>query len=138
MFRRRTIIAWVGQGVVADRSKELLGRSDKGIGMMRRSLERAMAAVKEGRDPEGVWRGDGLESGVSAVIDLPGRRGSPRRSKAEWLADVRAVHSNSDLEIVPELFWLAYGQPSEVFCAFADAAGLDPEDIRSAANPFGL
>lgn len=50
------IVAWVGQGTVADRSREHLGASDQGITMLRRQLFDDIAAVREGRDPKGVLR----------------------------------------------------------------------------------
>ena len=50
------VASWVGQGRIADRTKEHLGRSDAGLTMYRRQLEADLAAVAEGRDPMGVIR----------------------------------------------------------------------------------
>jgi 5,5'-dehydrodivanillate O-demethylase len=50
------IVAWVGQGRVADRTQENLGASDLGIAMLRRRLLEDIDAVKAGRDPKGVLR----------------------------------------------------------------------------------
>jgi 5,5'-dehydrodivanillate O-demethylase len=50
------IVAWVGQGAVTDRSRELLGASDRGIAMLRRQLFNDIEAVAAGRDPMGVLR----------------------------------------------------------------------------------
>ena len=50
------IVAWVGQGRIADRTRENLGASDRGIAMLRRQLFEDMAAVQAGRDPKGVLR----------------------------------------------------------------------------------
>jgi 5,5'-dehydrodivanillate O-demethylase oxygenase subunit len=50
------IVAWVGQGRIADRTKEYLSTSDRGIVMMRRRYFDEMKKVEEGRDPKGVIR----------------------------------------------------------------------------------
>ncbi len=50
------IVAWVGQGTIADRTEEHLGQSDLGIIMMRRCFESNMKAVAEGHDPKGLIR----------------------------------------------------------------------------------
>ena len=61
------MMAWVTQGVVADRSRENLAASDKGVAMYRRVLKREMKKVQEGLDPMGVLR-DPTRTGR---IDLP-------------------------------------------------------------------
>lgn len=49
--------AWVGQGIVADRTQEHLGQSDLGIVKMRKALKTAMDIVEKGEgDPKGVIR----------------------------------------------------------------------------------
>jgi 5,5'-dehydrodivanillate O-demethylase oxygenase subunit len=48
--------AWIGQGPIADRSRENLGRSDKGIILFRKMLEDNLRAVEEGRDPINIFR----------------------------------------------------------------------------------
>jgi len=50
------IVAWAGQGRIADRSRENLGASDRGIAMLRRQLFNDIEAVQAGRDPKGVLR----------------------------------------------------------------------------------
>ncbi len=50
------IVAWVGQGRIADRTLENLRSSDIGISMMRQRFFAEMEAVAEGRDPMGVIR----------------------------------------------------------------------------------
>ena len=50
------IVAWVGQGRIADRTQENLGASDLGIAMIRRRLLEDIDAVKAGRDPKGTRR----------------------------------------------------------------------------------
>ncbi len=50
------IVAWITQGFITDRTKETLGRSDKGILLYRRQLEEALRDVEAGRDPMNVFR----------------------------------------------------------------------------------
>jgi len=49
------IIAWVGQGRIADRTKETLGASDLGIAMMRKRLFDELDAVARGAEPKAVF-----------------------------------------------------------------------------------
>lgn len=46
--------AQVGQGPITLHSEEHLATSDKGVAMLRRSLQQQIKAVQEGRDPAGV------------------------------------------------------------------------------------
>ncbi len=50
------MIAWMTQGGVADRTKEALGLSDKGIILYRRQLKEQMEKVQAGQDPMNVFR----------------------------------------------------------------------------------
>jgi 5,5'-dehydrodivanillate O-demethylase len=49
-------VAWVGQGIVADRENEHLGESDRGVVLLSRQLQRDMEAVERGEDPKGLIR----------------------------------------------------------------------------------
>jgi hypothetical protein len=55
-----------GQGRIADRSRENLGASDKGIALYRKMLRESIQAVEEGRDPKGVIR----DPAKNKVIDF--------------------------------------------------------------------
>lgn len=50
------IIAWVGQGRIADRTTENLSASDRGIGMLRKRLFADLGRVARGEDPSGLIR----------------------------------------------------------------------------------
>lgn len=50
------IMTWVTQGPIADRTRELLVASDRGITLLRRVLMEQLEKVKEGMDPMGVIR----------------------------------------------------------------------------------
>ena len=83
------IVAWVGQGAIADRTQEHLRSSDIGITMMRNRFFEEIEAIKAGRDPKGVIR----DPAKARAIDLPDMarelntdghhaRGIPERSAA--------------------------------------------------------
>ena len=61
------IMAWITQGQIADRTRERLGTSDKGVVMYRRALKREMQKVQAGLDPKGVLR----DAARNDCIDLP-------------------------------------------------------------------
>jgi 5,5'-dehydrodivanillate O-demethylase len=48
--------AWISQGPVFDRTKELLGESDKGIRLLRQMFKEQAQLVAEGKDPMNVFR----------------------------------------------------------------------------------
>ncbi len=49
-------VAWTGQGVIGDRTKEHLGTSDEGILMLRRRFLEDMDRVARGEDPKAIFR----------------------------------------------------------------------------------
>ena len=51
-------LVWVAQGPITDRSKEILGRTDLPIALLRRQLDQQIALVEEGKDPMNVFRDD--------------------------------------------------------------------------------
>ncbi len=50
------IMAWVTQGPICDRTKEMITKSDLGVIAVRKMFREAIAAVAEGRDPVAVVR----------------------------------------------------------------------------------
>jgi 5,5'-dehydrodivanillate O-demethylase len=110
------IIAWVGQGTIADRTKENLRSSDVGIAMMRQRFFTEMETVAAGRDPWGVIR----SANAAQSIALPNM--------------MREVNTDgitlAEFEKYPVLhqrlkeFRHHYGQPPEVRRAFAEAMGI--------------
>jgi 5,5'-dehydrodivanillate O-demethylase len=75
-------IAWVGQGVIADRTKEHLGESDRGVILIRKRLLEDLAAVAAGRDPKGAIRDPGANHNVHLPIigglNRPAAKDGPR------------------------------------------------------------
>ena len=118
-------IAWVGQGVVADRTKEKLGLSDRGIQMLRKQLMADMDAVDAGQDPKGVIR----DPEVAKLVVLP-VADRDHLTEGLPLAEYRA-HPIMGKHL--ERFLFQAGQPPEVWDAFVTAMGmpgLQPVDDR--------
>ena len=61
------VVAWISQGEVADRTRESLGASDRGVVMLRRRLQEDLAAIAEGKDPRGLIR----DPAKNVRIELP-------------------------------------------------------------------
>lgn len=64
------IMVWVTQGAIADRTREILGSSDRGIALYRRLLLDQIERVRAGEDPLGVIR----DPERNRVIELPQER----------------------------------------------------------------
>ena len=118
-------VTWVGQGRIADRSKEYLAPSDRGIVMLRRRFLNDIEAVIEGRDPKAIVR----DPEINRAISLPVAErknfieGFPRE---QFLRD---PFSRRNLRG----YIFQTGQPAEVREAFLAAMGfteaeLQPED----------
>jgi 5,5'-dehydrodivanillate O-demethylase len=50
------VVMWETQGPVADRTKEHLGASDKGVALLRKTMFEEIERVQRGEDPMGVFR----------------------------------------------------------------------------------
>lgn len=64
------MMAWITQGPIADRTRENLGASDKGVAIYRRVLKRELGKVARGEDPIGIVR----DPRRNARIDLPNEK----------------------------------------------------------------
>ncbi len=60
-------LAWTGQGVVADRTQELLGASDRGVVAIRRRFLADLEVVAAGGDPKAVVR----DPAANVAVALP-------------------------------------------------------------------
>lgn len=63
-------VAWLAPGPVADRTREQLGESDRGVIAFRRKLLAEAARVAQGMDPQGIIR----DPARNVRITLPGAR----------------------------------------------------------------
>lgn len=72
-------IAWLGQGVIADRSLEHLGESDRGVIQIRKRLLDDLDVVAAGRDPMAVIRDSAANHRVHLpIIPRPPAENGPR------------------------------------------------------------
>jgi len=67
-FPTQDQMAWETQGAIFDRSRELLGRSDRGIVMFRNLLRQQIEAVRAGKEPAGVIRDPALNDVISFML----------------------------------------------------------------------
>jgi 5,5'-dehydrodivanillate O-demethylase len=113
-------VAWTGQGRVADRTRERLGESDRGIVMMRRTLLEQAEIVRAGGEPKAVVR----DAVANRCISLPiiGRerfvKGFPRTA---LFHEARRTPG----AVLPQGFPFLAGQPQEIGKAYRQAMGLD-------------
>ena len=92
------IVAWITQGAIADRSKESLGRSDKGIVLYRRMLKEGMEAVAAGKDPMNVFRDPGINR-----LDLPVEKNKLGRVGTNVVAGLRTGNTTKYSPILKKL-----------------------------------
>ena len=83
------IMAWVTQGPIADRTRERLGASDRGLVIYRAMLKRELEKVARGEDPIGILRG----AQQSRVITLPREKGKDMYSDG-FKSHIRRQMSN--------------------------------------------
>ncbi len=110
------IVAWVGQGRIADRTKENLRSSDIGITMMRNRFFQEIDAVAAGKEPAGVIR----SANAAACIALPNMA---REFNTEGIA-LADFDKDPILRQRLKEFRHHYGQPPAVRRAFVEAMGL--------------
>ena len=110
------IVAWVGQGTIADRTQEHLRSSDIGITMMRNRFFEEIEAIKAGRDPKGVIR----DPSKAQAIDLPDMA---RELNTQGIT-LAEFQNDPLLRQRLKEFRHHYGQPPEVRAAFAEAMGI--------------
>lgn len=113
------IVAWVGQGTIADRTLENLGASDRGVVLIRRQFFNDLDAIARGQDPKGLIRDP--EKNRCVTLPIAGRRLFEKGlSRQDLLAHpILGKHINE--------FPFAYGQPEHVKHAFRRAMGVDRE-----------
>jgi 5,5'-dehydrodivanillate O-demethylase len=91
------IMAWTTQGPIADRTREKLGASDRGIVLYRKMLKREIEKVERGEDPIGLVR----DAAKNRVIPLPREKGKDMYSDG-FVSQLRRQMSNFS-PIVDEL-----------------------------------
>ncbi|MBV9376364.1 MAG: aromatic ring-hydroxylating dioxygenase subunit alpha [Alphaproteobacteria bacterium] len=121
-------VTWVGQGRIADRSREYLGPSDQGIIMIRRRFQRDLEAIERGEDPKAIVR----DPAINRRIRLPVAERGPLTdglTRAEMLRDPLSRRSLED-------YVFQTGQPSEVREAFLAAMGFNEAEFGPSDDLF--
>jgi len=111
-------VAWVGQGRIADRSREHLGASDKGIALIRRRFLEDIERVRRGEDPKAVIRDAAANAkGIHLAVAF-------RSSVIEGLPRAKLLNS----EYARRFLWSA-GQPERVWQSYIEAMGFRPDEL---------
>jgi 5,5'-dehydrodivanillate O-demethylase oxygenase subunit len=110
------IIAWVGQGTIADRTKETLGASDLGIAMMRKRYFEDLDGLAQGREAKAIIR----NANVASCVELPN---ITKTTSTQGIT--LAEHENYPLlKARLKGFRHCFGQPPQVRRAFEEAMGI--------------
>jgi 5,5'-dehydrodivanillate O-demethylase len=110
-------IAWAGQGRIADRTKEHIGPSDRGIIMMRKRFFDDMARVERGEDPSGLIRDPAKNTRIELAI----------ADRAFLVDSMPLAEMLADPIRDPRQFIGIAGQPRYVMEETMAACGLDPD-----------
>jgi 5,5'-dehydrodivanillate O-demethylase len=110
------ISAWVGQGRIADRTKENIGASDMGIAMIRKRLFDDLDAIAQGQEPKAIIR----NSNVARCVELPFFQ---KKESVEGIT-LEDHDKYPLLKARLRAFRHCYGQPPEVRQAFEHAMGI--------------
>jgi 5,5'-dehydrodivanillate O-demethylase len=110
------IVAWAGQGRIADRTKEHLRSSDIGITMMRGRFFEELEAMAAGKEPGGIIR----SANEAQCIALPNMA---RELNTEGLT-LAEFDKEPLLRQRLKEFRHHYGQPAEVRREFVEAMGI--------------
>jgi len=120
-------VGWVGQGDIADRTKEHLGASDRGVILMRQRMLEQANLVAAGGEPMAVIR-DPRENECLRM---------PIIGRDQWLAgyslseirDEKRPHPG--VSLYPREFAWQTGQPDEVRRAYWQAMGRDQGPVEA-------
>ena len=130
-------ISWVGQGTIADRTREHLGRSDRGVQLFRNRLVADMEAVERGDEPSGLVRDPEQNQcipwphGLRRFYDAPVPTDAVR---AKLVAISRVIPSLPD----GERYFLIAGQPEHVREQWDYAMGLRDDPPTPVGEPVAV
>jgi 5,5'-dehydrodivanillate O-demethylase len=82
------IMAWVSQGPIADRTREMLVDSDRGVVLYRRLLLEQIERVRAGEDPLGLVR----SPADNEIIELPQEHDKYGRGDAFLAQSIASSH----------------------------------------------
>ena len=117
------IVAWAGQGRIADRTQEHLGRSDAGIHMLRRCFEANMRLVEEGKEPKGIIR----DPERNICVELPIKH-REMFTQSMSLQESRALSRSLSYRLNEPEYQHQWGQPEAIKREYQIAMGMIPEE----------
>jgi 5,5'-dehydrodivanillate O-demethylase len=110
-------VAWIGQGTIADRTREHLGTSDRGIILQRNRFLSDLESIAAGADPKAVIR----DPRVNECVALPiAERALLLNGLTLEELKRHPIHGRQLTEGYP----FQLGQPAEVRAAYLDAMGV--------------
>jgi 5,5'-dehydrodivanillate O-demethylase len=117
-------VGWVGQGAIADRTKEHLGESDRGVILLRRRMLEEAERVKQGADPKALV----YDPAQNDCIQLPtiGLEGVRTGRPMDEFLNGQARFRRPGMKM-GELVWFAH-QPEEIRQQWLDAMGVDERE----------
>ena len=126
-------LAWVGQGVIADRTQERLGASDRGIVAIRRRFLDEMERIAAGGEAKGTIR----DPARNVRVPLP------MMDRAQVLEGfpVEAIMAHPRMKLLYTSYIFQAGQPDSVRQAFSQAMGLEVQEfdgivrLRAGSSP---
>jgi 5,5'-dehydrodivanillate O-demethylase len=113
-------VAWVGQGRIADRTKEHLGQSDRGILMLRKRFMEELDRLSAGRDPKAVIR----DARINECVSLP----IAHRSIFVDGLTLEELLNHPIFAAQLKGYVFQAGQPEELRRAYENAMGLNCRD----------
>ena len=113
-------VAWVGQGAITDRGREHLGRSDRGIVMMRQRFFAELEAVAAGAEPKATIRDPAVNRSVTLPI-------IGRKALIEGISRTELDGTRRNGELPRREFPFLTGQPKTVRQAYDEAMGFAAE-----------
>jgi len=119
-------VAWVGQGKIADRSKEHLNPSDRGIVLIRRRFLSDLEAIERGEDPKAIIR----DPAINKCVMLPVAERDIQIKGMTREQMMRDPISRRGLQG----YIFQIGQPDEVRNEFLAAMGVNATDVGGAVQ----
>ncbi|HXQ52479.1 MAG TPA: aromatic ring-hydroxylating dioxygenase subunit alpha [Stellaceae bacterium] len=121
-------VTWVGQGGIADRTKETLAPSDRGVVMVRRRFLADLEAIAQGKDPKAIVR----DEAVNQCIMLPV---AERASLVDGFTREQLMRDPFNRRSL-QGYIFQVGQPAEVRNAFLAAMGINATEVAGAEVPL--
>jgi 5,5'-dehydrodivanillate O-demethylase len=92
-FASQDMMAWETQGRVFDRTKEMLGATDRGITMYRKLLKEQIRVVQDGGEPLGLIR----DAAKNNIVTFEVSRGQAREEFTQtWFASYSDVNTDKE------------------------------------------